>query len=318
MKKLLIVDGNNIYWRAYYALINQHFTHNGKPTWGIFGSLNTITGTIRTHEITHCVVVFDMGSSDYRLNMYEGYKAGRHSGEEGIDLEEAYNQMENLQDLILKLGLVLWKEQGVEADDIIGRIAKDNQDNFDEIIILSGDKDARQLITDKVEVIHPSLGHKAEARWTYYDVVDHYGVPPERLPEIWALAGDKVDNVPGVPGIGEKTAIKLIERYGDVFKVAISDEKKIKGYSDDIALSLKLVELRPELTSFNLTDDELRIMEVKAGTLEGDMLRQTLKDFGLDSFLSRWNQGTLWTERKYLRLSDLKKSKGNSGNAVLK
>lgn len=299
--RLLLFDGNNLFKRAYHGMMNQGLSHNGIPTWGIFGTVQSIATAIRTHKPTHVVVVFDLGKSAYRLNIWPKYKAGRPEQTDEV-FQDSVDQLQETQELLPLFGLQVWQEQGIEADDIIGTLV----DRFSRdlpITILSGDKDLKQLVSDSVTLYHPSLGTKPEICWRKQDVIDHFGIPPERLPEIWALSGDKVDNIPGVPGIGEKTAIKFITKYGDLSNVTLSDEKKIQGYRHDIAMSHKLVMLYPELSSFDMDLDHIRFVPA---TEESEDLTSSLHRLGFQELSSRLKQGTLWSERG-LRLRDLQK-----------
>lgn len=292
---LLLVDGNNCYWRAYHGLLHQRFTFQGKSTWGIVGTVNSVSTAIKKYSPTHVLVVFDWGRSEYRVNMWPPYKEGRQ-GAEYIDFEDANNQLIKSQDLLRLFGLQVWKERGIEADDIIARAVEKYGPDMEHITIVSGDKDLRQLIDTNVTLWSPSLGKKEESTWDLQSVVDFYGVVPARLPEIWALSGDKVDNIPGVKGIGEKTAIKLLAEYGDISKVTISDEKKIKDSLKDIHLSYQLVQLNPSLCSLELEADDIRFAPVEPGDTEAKELVNALDEYGMDQVYTRWKTGSLWKE----------------------
>lgn len=302
--RLLVIDGTNLFHRSYHALVHQALASGNEPTFAVFGTINTIASTFREHMPTHAVVVFDWGKSEYRLGIWPKYKAGRPTSDV-VDMDDVGGQMGICQNLIPHFGIQVWKERNVEADDIMGTIVERFKNEVDETIVVSGDKDMRQLIDKTVVVIHPSMGAKPEQRWDYDRVMEHYGVPPERLPEVWALSGDKIDNIPGVPGIGEKTAIKFIAEYGDLEKVALSDEKKVQGYRHDINMSYRLVKLNPELTDFPLILPAIRFVPVEKDDVGAEKLRSILNELGFDSVVSRWSNGTLWQERG-TRLRDLK------------
>lgn len=305
--RLVVVDGTNLFWRSYHGLINQAFEHDGRPTFAVYGTINTLSSTFRSHKPTHAVVIFDWGKSAYRLEIWPKYKAGRPTSEV-VDREDSDNQMSVLQDLLPKFGVSLWRERDVEADDVIARVVQKFQHYVGETIVVTGDKDMRQLAGDDVTIVHPSIGYKKETRWDGNAVLEHYGVEASRLPEIWALSGDKVDNIPGVPGIGEKTAIKLIQKYGDISRVALSDEKKIEGYRHDINMSLKLVQLNPSLSMLEMDLNSIKFDPVGPHDVHAKELRETLNSMAFDSLSSRWINGSLWSERG-VRLRDLKQDR---------
>lgn len=304
ISKLVVVDGTNLFWRAYHGLLKQSFEKDGKPTFGVYGTINTIATAFRSHLPTHAVVVFDWGKSSYRLAIWPKYKAGRPTSEI-VDHVDAESQMEVVQRILPQMGLQTWREENVEADDVIASFVGRFKDEVDEVMVISGDKDMRQLAYKNVAVVHPSIGNRPEVVWDAKAVLDHYGVPADRLPEVWALSGDKVDNIPGVPGIGEKTAIKLIQKYGDLSHVALSDEKKIEGYRHDINMSYRLVKLNPELTEFPYELEHIRFEPVAPIEKRAKILLGSLNELGFDSLVSRWMDGTLWYNRG-VRLRDLK------------
>jgi len=303
--RILVIDGTNLFYRAYHGLIHQQFQFDGHPTWAVFGLLNTIASSIKIVQPTHVLVAFDYGKSAYRREIYPEYKAGRHDATPFIDFEDVNNQLQQSQHLLKSLGLQVWQEKGIEADDIIATVVDRYESEVDEIVILTGDKDLRQLISRKTYVIHPSLGKKAEERWDYDRVADHYGVVPERLIEIWALSGDKADNIPGIKGIGEKTAIKYIAKYGNISSVLLSDEKRVVGHESDVHMSYKLVQLNSDLSNMDLSLEDIRFLPVGPKDEGAPEVRAVLKQNGFERLMNRWTSGTLWTDRG-IRLKDLK------------
>jgi DNA polymerase-1 len=303
--RLLVCDGTNLYWRAYHGLARQAFEKDGQPTFAVYGTVNSIATACRSYRPTHLVVVFDWGKSAYRLGIWPKYKLGRPGPESEImDYSDAESQLNTAQELLVKFGVQTYREFEVEADDIIATVVDKFKSQVSKVIIMTGDKDMRQLIDANVVVEHPSLGQKPGTTWDIKKVVDHYGVGPSRLPEIWALCGDKIDNIPGVRGIGEKTAIKFIEKYGDLQGVTLSDEKKIEGFRHDINMSLRLVQANPQLSAFALDLDNIIFTPVTPTSPFAEELRTSLNDLGFDSIVSRWSSKTLWAERG-LRLQDL-------------
>lgn len=302
--RLVVIDGSNMFWRAYHGLIKQRFSQDGQDTWGVYGSINSVVQTVRRLKPTHLIIIFDVGKSEFRLNIWSKYKAGRPQTDV-VDYDEAHTQQGILADILPLFGVVVWREAGVEADDIIATVVNRFQYNLDEVIVVSGDKDMKQLIAKNVTLYQPSLGQKLEKTWTEEDINLEYGVPVYQLPEVWALCGDKVDNIPGVPGIGEKTAIKLIQQYGDLSQVVLSDEKKLQGYRHDIMMSHQLVQLYPELSTFELSLDDVAFKPTLVSDSAAKNLEDRLTELGFATLSSRFNQGTLWQERG-VRLRDLR------------
>lgn len=301
--KLLVFDGTNLYWRNYHALVSKAFEKDGNPTFAVYGMVNSIATSVRKHRPTHLVVVFDYGKSEYRLAIWPKYKAGRPESAV-VDHDDAESQLAQSQSLLTLFGVQVWREHGIEADDIIGTVVDRFKAEVDEVVVITGDKDMRQVIDHNVTVEHPGPRGLAPQVWDVNRVQEHYGVTPDRLPEVWALCGDKIDNVPGVKGIGEKTAIKFIAQYGDLQGVSLSDEKKIEGYRHEIIMSYRLVQLELSLSSFPLALDNITFTPVVPTSDRAQLLLGSLHDLGFDSLVSRWSSGTLWREHG-VRLRDL-------------
>lgn len=290
--KLLLIDGNNLFWRSYHGLSRQNLHYNGIPTWATFGLVNSIINIIKDQEPTHIALLFDSGGSDYRRELFPGYKANRGAS---TGFENAPDQLVAARHILNKLGVFQYDEFGIEADDLLATFAEKWE--FPEVVICSGDKDIRQLIRNNVTILQPSLGKaKQEKSWDYDQILDHYGVEPNRLPEIWALSGDAVDNIPGAKGIGEITAIKLIKKYGSLTNLLLSAEPKIVGELSSIHLSYKLVQANPYLSDCNTSLDELIWEPVHPQTPEGNEFAELLRGFGFTALLSRWQSETLWND----------------------
>lgn len=304
VSRLVVIDGSNLFWRAYHGLFKQNLHKHGQDTWGVYGTVNSVAQTVRRLNPTHLIVIFDLGKSEYRLRIWPKYKAGRPQTEV-VDYDEAHTQMGQVVALLPKFGVTVWREEGVEADDIIATVVGKYRFDIDEVVVVSGDKDMKQLIDSNVTLYQPSLGQRPEKWWTEATILEEYGLPVSKLIEVWALCGDQVDNVPGVPGIGEKTALKLIHKYGDLSHVALSDEKKVQGYRHDIKMSHELVTLYPELSSLPLTLDDIAFKPVRPSDDSAEILSESLTSLGFATLSSRFNQGTLWKERG-VRLRDLR------------
>ncbi len=205
MKKLLVIDGNSILNRAFYG-VKPLTTKDGIPTNAVFGFVNIINRNIEQVSPDFCAVAFDLKAPTFRHNMFDGYKAGRRAMP-----EELAEQLPYAKQAVEALGLSVLELAGYEADDILGTLAK-MADADTHSYILTGDRDSLQLINDKTTVL---LATNAEPltfdRAAFFE---KYGVQPEQFVDVKALMGDSSDNIPGVAGIGEKTALKLISQFG--------------------------------------------------------------------------------------------------------
>lgn len=293
--RLIVIDGTNIFWRAYHGLSHQNLTDvNGNPTGAIYGSLTTISSVVRDLGCSHLLVVYDWGKSSQRLAVFADYKGNRIQALDADLTEDAVNQLSKTQALLELMGLKIYREKNVEADDIIAKVCRSI--NLPTVVV-SGDKDLRQLIKKRVRVLHPPLGKTPGKMWTHGSVMEHYGLPPSKLPEVWALTGDKSDNVPGVPGIGEATALKLMHKYGSLASIFISDEKKVLGHKNEAKLSHYLVTLHPELSKFSADSEDLRFRPVLPSSRGADTVEMTLKSYGFEKPLEMWRANSLWTSR---------------------
>lgn len=235
----MVFDGGNMFWRSYHGLKGGHLMSGGEPTWGVHGTLNTIAKVIRTQPADHVVVAFDVGSSRFRTDLLPSYKSDRGQG----DNETAFQQYDIVVALLREMGVFVWYEDGVEADDIIAECVRRWHEALDDILIVSGDKDFRQLIGPTVRLYRPSLGNLPEEMWDTAQVAERYGgLTPQQLVDVWALCGDPGDGIPGVRGIGEKTALKLIQKYGNASNALLND-KKLEGAEEAVRVSYRLVDL---------------------------------------------------------------------------
>lgn len=210
MKKLLAIDGNSILNRAFYG-VKPLSTKDGIPTNAVFGFVNILNRNIELIKPDYCAVAFDLKAPTFRHKMYEDYKAGRHATP-----DELIAQFPYAKQAVEALGLTVLELEGYEADDILGTLAAEADENT-ESYILTGDRDSLQLINDKTKVL---LATNAEPlTFDRAAFVDKYSVQPEQFVDVKALMGDSSDNIPGVAGIGEKTATKLIAQFGSLDKL---------------------------------------------------------------------------------------------------
>lgn len=210
MEKVILIDGNNILFRSYYATAysgNTMKNSKGFPTNGLYGFVNMLNKIINEENPTYIMVAFDKGKT-FRHEKYTDYKGGRMATPDELKM-----QFPVAKELVKAMGINYYEIDNYEADDIIGTFAEkcNNNKDFDAVII-SSDKDLLQLITDEVEV--KLLKTSGSIRMTREEFINTYGIEPKRMVDLKALMGDASDNIPGVKGIGEKTAISLLKEYG--------------------------------------------------------------------------------------------------------
>lgn len=213
--KLMLIDGNSILNRGFYALSGRSMltTSTGLYTNAVYAFVNILNKYIEEENPGYIAVAFDLRAKTFRHEMYEGYKATR----KGMP-DELAMQIPLAREVLKAMNIPIIEREGYEADDIIGSIShKAENEDFD-VIILTGDRDSLQLISDKVKVILPST-KSGKTETTVYDkqaILEKYGVLPSQLIDVKGLMGDSSDNIPGVPGVGEKTALSLISAYGSL------------------------------------------------------------------------------------------------------
>src|SRR5690625_1887117 len=239
---LFIIDGSGYIFRAYFALKTPMTTSQGVPVSAVFGFTNMLLKFLRDNEVGGLVVVFDAGRRTFRNDIFEDYKAQRPDPPEDL-----VPQFAIVREAAEAFSLPIIEIENYEADDIIATLACQARDAGVEVTIVSSDKDLMQLVGDGIDMLDPirntSIGPE--------EVEEKFGVPPDKVVDVQALAGDSVDNVPGVPGIGVKTAATLIQTYGDLETLLARAEEikqpkrreRLIEFADQARISRRLVEL---------------------------------------------------------------------------
>ena len=249
MNKLLLIDGNSIMNRAFYGIPDMT-TNDGRHTNAIYGFLNIILKIIEEEQATHICVAFDLKKKTFRHEMYEAYKGTR----KGMP-EELHEQMPRIKEILHAMHIRIVEQEGFEADDLIGTLSKKGEREGFAVTILSGDRDLLQLATDTVLVRIPKTKHGKTEVEDYYakNVQETYGVTPLIFIDMKGLMGDTSDNIPGVPGIGEKTAAKLLAEYGDLDGVyAAVDSMKASKMKQNLIENKDLAYLSKTLATIKL------------------------------------------------------------------
>jgi DNA polymerase-1 len=241
---LMLLDGNSLAYRAFYALPAENFkTQGGLTTNAVYGFTAMLINLLRDEQPTHIAAAFDVSRQTFRVEKYPEYKAGRSATP-----DEFRGQIDITKEVLVALGITVLAEPGFEADDIIATLATQAEDDDYRVLVVTGDRDALQLVSPDVTVLYPRKGVSELTRFTPEAVVDKYGLTPQQYPDFAALRGDPSDNLPGIPGVGEKTATKWIAEYGSL-QTLVDKVDEVKGkVGDALRANLSHVILNRELT----------------------------------------------------------------------
>ena len=232
--KIVLIDGNSILNRAFYGIMGSKVltTPDGKYTNAIYGFLLILFRVLEDIKPEYLMVAFDLKAPTARHKMYEGYKANR----KGMPNELA-EQMPILKNILKSMNIAIIEKEGYEADDILGTLAKRAEKDKMDVTIVSGDRDTFQLTSKKIKVRipHTKVGKTEVDVFDEKAIKEKYGVTPKQLIEVKGLQGDTSDNIPGVPGVGEKTALELIKKYNSIDELY----EKLQNNQDDLKPKLK-------------------------------------------------------------------------------
>ncbi|HEX5569706.1 MAG TPA: DNA polymerase I [Streptomyces sp.] len=210
--RLLLLDGHSLAYRAFYALPEENFsTTTGQPTNAIYGFASMLANTLRDEDPTHLAVAFDVSRTTWRTQEFPEYKANRTKAPDGFK-----GQVELIGELLDAMNVRRFAVEGYEADDIIATLATQAEAEGYQVSIVTGDRDCFQLVSDATTVLYPTRGVSELTRFTPEMVQEKYGLTPRQYPDFAALRGDPSDNLPGIPGVGEKTATKWINQFGSL------------------------------------------------------------------------------------------------------
>ena len=209
---LLLLDGNSLAYRAFYALPAENFkTRSGLTTNAVYGFTAMLINLLRDEAPTHVAAAFDVSRQTFRSERFPEYKATRSSTP-----DEFRGQIDITKEVLAALGITALSEPGYEADDLIATLATQADAEGYRVLVVTGDRDALQLVNENITVLYPRKGVSDLTRFTPDAVVEKYGLTPTQYPDFAALRGDPSDNLPGIPGVGEKTASKWISEYGSL------------------------------------------------------------------------------------------------------
>ncbi|PXX62470.1 DNA polymerase I [Nocardia tenerifensis] len=240
----MLLDGHSIAYRAFFALPAENFkTVTGQTTNAVYGFTAMLINLLRDEKPTHIATAFDVNRKTFRTEAYPEYKANRSQTP-----DEFRGQVELTKDVLGAMGIPVMAIEGFEADDIIATLTTRAVSEGFRVLIVSGDRDAIQLVNDDVTVLYPRKGVSDLTRFTPDEVFAKYGLTPAQYPDYAALRGDPSDNLPGIPGVGEKTAAKWIREYGDL-NALVDKVDQVKGkVGDALRANLSSVILNRQLT----------------------------------------------------------------------
>ncbi|MFF4797594.1 DNA polymerase I [Streptomyces sp. NPDC001351] len=242
--RLMLMDGHSLAYRAFFALPAENFTTaTGQPTNAIYGFASMLANTLRDEEPTHFAVAFDVSRKTWRSEEFTEYKANRSKTP-----DEFKGQVELIGELLDAMHAARFAVDGFEADDVIATLATQAEAEGFEVLIVTGDRDSFQLVSEHTTVLYPTKGVSELTRFTPEKVFEKYGLTPAQYPDFAALRGDPSDNLPGIPGVGEKTAAKWINQFGS-FAELVERVEEVKGKAgQNLREHLEAVKLNRRLT----------------------------------------------------------------------
>ena len=292
MGRLVLIDGNSIMNRAFYGIMgNKMLSSNGIHTNAVYGFLAILFKLLEEKNPEYMVVAFDLKAPTARHKMYEGYKANRH----GMP-DELAEQMPLIKDVLRAMNIDIVEMEGYEADDVLGTLSRYGEKEGLDVTILSGDRDTFQLATKKVTIRIPrtKAGKTETEEFDSDRIKEVYGLEPKQLIEVKGLQGDTSDNIPGVPGIGEKTALSLIQKYGSIqklYELIEKGEDDLKGKQrEKIVENKELAELSRTLGTINLEvpiQDTLENFKVEEW--DKSKVLELFKELNFNRFIERFN-----------------------------
>ena len=295
--RLLIIDGNSIMNRAFYGIMSSKMltTPEGMYTNAIYGFLAILFKELEDLKPEYIAVAFDLKAPTHRHKMFDGYKATRH----GMP-EELAEQMPVIKEILRDMNITIIEKEGFEADDILGTMSKNAEDAGINTTILSGDRDTFQLASDRIIIRIPrtKAGKTEEDNYDKEKIKETYGVEPKQLIQVKGLMGDTSDNIPGVPGVGEKTALKLIQEYGSISKLyeaLESGNSTVKGALKEKLTNNKELAYMSETLGRILLDAPLdvTIEELKVQPWDNEKVTKKFKELRFNRFLDRFKLNEL-------------------------
>ena len=286
--KIVIIDGNSLINRAYYAMQKPMVTREGVYTQGIFGFLNMLYRILEDHDPQYMMVAWDRKAPTFRHQSYDAYKAGRRSMPPELAME-----LPLMKQILEAMHITNLEIDGFEADDIIGTVARAGEAAGLEPLIITGDKDALQLATDRTKIL---ITRKGISEFDLYDkdkMMERYELTPEQFIDLKGLMGDQSDNIPGIPGVGEKTGIKLLKQFGSVANLLQhTDEIKSAGLRAKVEDNAQLAAMSRRLAEIcTAVPIEFDLEAMRRQEPDYDALVKIYSELELNTFLRRLAAG---------------------------
>lgn len=284
MKRLIIIDGNAILHRAFHAL-PPLTAPNGNIVNAVYGFTSMLLRLVSDLTPTYVAVAFDRPAPTFRKKLYADYQIKRPKMDEGLSA-----QIPLVHTVVQTMHLPIFEIDGFEADDVIGTICKKEQKNMDQIIVVTGDKDLLQLVTDKIKLYMPTKGLSEAKLYGINETIERLHVLPDQIPDFKALAGDSSDNYPGVPGIGPKTASDLLHTYPSINELYTHIEKATiaQGVKKKLKKNKELAFLSKELATIKQdVPIEISIHPLTAAQFTTEKVIEMLQTFGFHSLIKR-------------------------------
>ena len=281
-KLLILIDGNSLMNRAYYAL-PELMNKKGQHTNAIYGFANILFKIMDTYKPSHISVAFDLKAPTFRHKQYDAYKGNRKKMP-----DELREQVEPLKKMIDAFGINRIELEGYEADDLIGTVAKNfEQDGF-EVYIITGDKDALQLVSDKIKVLFTKKGISELDEYDPDKMTEKYELTPQQFIDLKGLMGDQSDNIPGVAGIGEKTGIKLLKEYGSIENIYMNIDEISKSIKAKLEAGYDMAFLSKSLATIMVDIPlELKVDEFEKKDIDKNTLISLFSEFEFNSLIGK-------------------------------
>lgn len=288
MPRLVLIDGNSIMNRAFYGIMGNKMltTSDGTYTNAVYGFLAILFKIEEDLNPEYIAVAFDLKGPTQRHKMYEGYKANRH----GMP-DELATQMPIIKNILKAMNIKIIEKEGYEGDDILGTLAKKGEKEGLDVTILSGDRDTFQLTSDKITVRIPrtKMGKTENEDYNKDRVIEEYGVEPKELIEVKALMGDTSDNIPGIPGVGEKTALNLIRHY-----------KTLDNLYNEVENNEALIDIKGKLKEKIIANKDLAYLSRRLGEIDTNApIEESIDDLKI----KEWNKTDVYNLFLYLRFN---------------
>ena len=293
---LYLVDGSSYLYRAYFA-IKRLSSPSGFPTNALYGFTQMLLRLLQEHDPSHIAVIFDVSRITFRTELYPAYKANRSEMPEDLRV-----QIPPIRTMIKAFNIPVIDREGFEADDIIGTLAREWEQRGGDVVVVTGDKDLMQIVSQHTTLLDTMKNTRSGVK----EVIERFGVPPSLVVDILGLAGDSSDNIPGVPGIGEKTAIKLIQQFGSLDQLLASAEQvpgktgeRLREFAEQARLSRLLATIRCDLA--------FHVDEIPFATAEPDRetLHQLLTEYGFGSLIKELTAQATLSHEQYHCVTDI-------------